>query len=328
MPVSSSNPNSILWPEKYAQDSNIPKTFSNLNLFYCHMIFFFKQWLRLISQFPFISQLIMLYDLTFLLFYLSKELDELPTAKFTDFSALILLDCNNTFLKYASPLASVIHWFLGFLPSPVFLIPFAGVSSVTCCLSFSLCSSSHSVFFLSQLLYINDQQVHTIPTSYLYSLPEISSISIAVATNNFPQLSSELEILINCLWTFLPGLRYLKFTYFPNENTSPPLQPAYLLMFPISINAIILPSLLFWKPGVILNFFLTVTCNLPQSPVNPASEISHTSICIATQSSFLKMKHNLMCHFINVDNFYDIMLPTGQSLKSLVWQTRFFRTCS
>lgn len=152
MPVSSSNPNSILWPEKYAQDSNIPKTFSNLNLFYCHMIFFFKQWLCLISQFPFISQLIMLYDLTFLLFYLSKELDELPTAKFTDFSALILLDCNNTFLKYASPLASVIHWFLGFLPSPVFLIPFAGVSSVTCCLSFSLCSSSHSVFFLSQLL--------------------------------------------------------------------------------------------------------------------------------------------------------------------------------
>lgn len=156
----------------------------------------------------------------------------------------------------------------------------------------------------------------TVPTFHLYSLPEGSFISITIETDDLPQLSSELEILINCLWTFLPGVNTL---HLPISL----LQSAHLV-FPFSVS-------------VIITFLVSYARNLQGHPdsfltIHKALQfcfwnVPYTSLFfIATQSSFLQINHNLMCHSLNLDNFYDFLSPTGQSLKSLAWQTRSFTT--
>lgn len=123
-----------------------------------------------------------------------------------------------------------VHWFLDFLPSP--LVSFAGISPITCCLSLEVTHTS-SLFVICHLSSFPSTVgvLHSWPTSsYSLSLStEISSTSTAIQTNDFPQLSSELEILTSCLWPFLPSCRYFAFSYLTNWNISPLPQCARLL---------------------------------------------------------------------------------------------------
>lgn len=160
-----------------------------------------------------------------------------------------------------------------------------------------------SIFFFPQLLYyFNGQYVPTVPT---FHLPESSFIFITVEINDLP------HSLLS--WTFLLtafGLSCL------GVNT---LQSSLLVScVPISVSVII---------TFLLPYARKLLPDHSQSPQFCFWSVPCTSLfSIPTQSSFLQINHNLMCHFLNLDNFYDFLLPTGRSLKSLVWQTRFFTT--